>query len=216
MDKEKSINLKRRLNVMLAFLIIAYLPFLVVLTFRFDIINNSLSRIGWQLNGLRFLLVYVLYTVPFMIFQIYTFLTISAEKNRLLKLFIIIGGMLITVGAVFPVKETSPQYSHILHSYLCQIGAVLTIIATTYMVALYCKKNTSRIRATAITYAMLLTITAVAFVYLYTAALFEAGASLLFLFAMHLLNSTSHKHQKSFCILTFPKQFSNTSQTIAL
>jgi len=193
---EESKYIKRRLNVMLAFLITAYLPFLLVITLRFDIINDSLSRIGWQLGGLGYLFVYVLYTVPFMVYQIYTFLTISAENNRLLKLLIVIGGMLIAMGAVFPVKETSPHFSHMLHSYLCQIGAVLTIITATYMVALYCKKNTSRIRVTAIAYAILLAITAVAFVYLYTAALFEAGASLLFLIAMYLLNSKSHKNQE--------------------
>jgi len=190
---KKSKDIKKRLNRMAAFIGVAYLPFLVFLGARYDILNDSLSRIGWQLGGFRFLVTYILYTVPFMIFQFATFQIMSDRKTKLLKALILAGGMLIAVGALFPVKESSPRYSHFLHSLLCQIGSGLTIIAVTYMFVLFCKRNKQNVKAAAIIYAHLLIIVAAAYLLLHTAALFEAGASLLFLLAMHFMNSASYK-----------------------
>ena len=189
----ETMNVKKRLNYIMAFLGVVYLPFLVFLSSQYDILNDSLSRIGWQLGGLKFLLVYVVYTVPVMIYQIFTFHIMADKKTKLLKALVFTGGMLITVGAIFPVKETSPQYSHFLHSLLCQLGSGVTIIAITYMVVLFCKRNRQNVKAAAILYAQLLTIVAIAYLLLNTAALFEAGASLLFLFAVHLMNTASYK-----------------------
>ncbi|MCL2695396.1 MAG: hypothetical protein FWE69_03610 [Clostridiales bacterium] len=202
-------KIKSRLNMILAFLIMAYLPFIIALSLRYDILNVSLSRIGWQLGGLGFLLAYVLYTVPLMIFQISTFLRISGAKIRLLKAFISIGGILITTGAILPIRETSPQYCHLMHTCLCLLGSVMAIITISYMVALYCKANKCRARRTAILYVGVLAAVGTAFCFLYTAALFEAGASLLFLITMYLLNTTLHRHLN--IPQTFPKQNANIS-----
>ena len=128
-----------------------------------------------------------------MIHQLATFQIMSDKKTKLLKALILAGGMFIAVGALFPVKESSPQYSHFLHSYLCQIGSGLTIIAVTYMFVLFCKRIRHNVKAAAIIYAHLLIIVATAYLLLHTAALFEAGASLLFLLAMHFMNSASFK-----------------------
>jgi len=210
-DAGKTENVKKRLNVMAAFFGVAYLPFLVFLGSRYDILNDSLSRIGWQLGGLKFLLLYIVYTVPFMIYQISTFQIMSDKKTKLLQALIFVSGILITVGAIFPVKESSPPYSHFLHSLLCQIGSGLSIIAVTYMVVLFCKRNRRNVKAAAILYAQLLTIVAIGYLLLNTAALFEAGASLLFLIAVHLMNAASYKyrdcHHHSYCRI-------NNSQTV--
>jgi len=128
-----------------------------------------------------------------MIHQLATFQIMSDKKTKLLKALVLAGGMLIAVGALFPVKESSPQYSHFLHCLLCQIGSGITIIAVTYMFVLFCKRNKRNVKAAAILYAHLLIIVAAAYLLLHTAALFEAGASLLFLLAMHFMNSASFK-----------------------
>ena len=78
-------NVKKRLNMMVAFLGIVYLPFLVSLSARYDILNDSLSRIGWQLDGLKFLILYVLFTVPLLVSQITTFQIMTDKKTLLLK-----------------------------------------------------------------------------------------------------------------------------------
>ena len=46
----KTKDVQKRLNRMAA------LPFLVFLGSKYDILNDSLSRIGWQLGGFRFLI----------------------------------------------------------------------------------------------------------------------------------------------------------------
>jgi len=190
---------------MFSFFLIAYLPFIIVLSFKHDIITYSLSHIGWRIGDLKFLLLYVICTVPFMIYQASTFIALSKKRNRFLRAAIFISGLLITVGSIFPVKESSPQYSHLLHSYLCQAGSVLSILAVTYMVAFYCKDNKRSVKKVAVLYAQLLLFVIAAFILLYTAAIFEAGASFLFLLVMFLINASMYKCQKNELEITGPE-----------
>ena len=129
---EKSMKIK--LSIMLLFIVGVYLPFFIVLMLKYDTFNTTLSGIGWRENGLGFLLVYIFLTVPSLIYQIFLFLNLSGKKSKLLKSLILAGSILIAIGALFPVRESSPAYSHFLHSILCQIGSVVSILAVTYMI----------------------------------------------------------------------------------
>lgn len=126
-----------KLSMMLIFIVAIYLPFFIYLILKYDTFNTTLSCIGWRQDGLKYLLIYIFLTVPSLIYQIFLFLNLSDKKSKLLKFLILTGSLLIGIGALFPVRETSPAYSHFLHSILCQIGSVLSILAVTYMIILY-------------------------------------------------------------------------------
>lgn len=182
------IKIRVRLGAMLAFIVGVYLPFLIILMIKYDVVHYTLSAIGWREGGFVFLLIYIVITVPSIIYQIFSFLNLSSDKNTLLKILIFAGGILIAIGALFPVKTQSPQYSHILHQILCQAGGILSIISVTYMVILYVKEHKNRVRNVVVLYGELFIIVVVAFSVLNTAALFEVGASFLFLIAMFVIN----------------------------
>ena len=189
-------KIKNRLRTILLIIIVAYVPLLLVLGFRYDIIGTSLSGIGWREGGLPFLLFYVAYTVPLMIYQVFLFLTLTNKKSKWLMVFSLLGGWLVAIGAVFPVKETSPQFSHLIHSYFCQIGSVLSILAVTLVIALYCKENKSSVRKVAVLYGGVIAVILVSFGILFTAALFEVGASLLLLCTIYAINNATFNNNK--------------------
>jgi len=155
---------------------------------RYDTVHTTLSGIGWRQDGLAFLLIYILLTVPSLIYQIFLFLNLSGKNSKLLQSLILAGALLIGIGALFPVRETSPAYSYFLHSILCQIGGVLSIAAVTYMIILYCKENKEKVKNVTILFGELFIIVVVTFCLLETAALFEVGSSFLFLVAMFVIN----------------------------
>jgi len=179
---------KIKLNIALVLIAVLYVPFFIFLVMRYDAINNSLSAIGWQQNGLIFLLAYVFYTVPLTLFLTFGFMKLSNKKSKLLLSASIIGGTLMIIGAVVPVKEGGPQIFHILHSALCQVGSVLLILTVTYMIAIYCKENKASVKKVAILYGELIAMVAVGFAVLYTAAIFEVVASVLFLITILIIN----------------------------
>jgi len=178
-----------KIHVFIGFIGLIYIPFIVFLSFKYNIIAVSLSGIGWREGGLRYLFCYVLFTVPLMIYQTALFTSLSSCKSRLLSALVIAGGLLITAGAFFPVSEASPRYCHLLHNSLCPAGSLLCITAVTYMIALYCKNKKTRVKEVAVFYGALIAFTLISFYFLKTAALFEAGSSLLFLITMVGTNS---------------------------
>lgn len=174
--------------MMLIFIVAVYLPFFICLMFNYDTFHTTLSGVGWRQGGLEFLLVYIFLTVPSLIYQIFLFLNLSDKKSKLLKSLILAGSLLIGIGALFPVRENSPAYSYMMHSILCQIGGVLSILSVTYMIILYCKGNKDKVKNVTILYGELFIIVVVTFCLLETAAFFEVGSSLLFLIAMFVIN----------------------------
>ena len=181
-------TIRFRLGAMFIFIVAVYLPFFIVLTIKYDTTKISLSGIGWRESGLPFLLIYICLTVPALIYQIFLFLNLSDRKSKWLQALILAGGIMIAVGAVFPVRESSPAYSHFLHSTLCQAGGVLSILAVTFMMVLYGKTNKEKIQKVTILYGELFIIVATAFLLLETTAMLEVGVSLLFLIVMFIIN----------------------------
>jgi len=183
-------KLKRKMNWFLVFIVAVYIPFIFFLSFKYSTLDMSLSRIGWREGGMQYLVYYVVATVVLMVFYTYVFLSLSGSKSRLLKVLVLASGLLMTAGSFFPVTPTSPEYSHLLHNTLCQLGALLGLVAVTIMIAMYCKSGRVNVKAAAILYAELLVVIAIAFGILFTAAIFEIVASLLILITMHGMNST--------------------------
>ena len=74
--ENKDINrpvLFNRINFMAVYLIGIYLPYILYLSVKFDIAEISLSRIGWRMDGFPFLLVYCGLTIPFMLFEAFSY-----------------------------------------------------------------------------------------------------------------------------------------------
>jgi len=179
---------KLKLTALSVLIVAAYVSFAVYLNFKFNIAAASLSRIGWAEGGLLYLIFYVLLTASLLIYQALLFNRLSDKKSRLLKVLTVAGAILIAAGAVFPVGESAPKACVLLHKILCQTGSALSIIAVTYMFALYCKKIKPNVKTAVLLYCGLLAVVAAAFIVLFTAALFEIGSSLLFLLAMLCVN----------------------------
>lgn len=182
-------KLKRKMNWILAFIVAVYIPFIVYLSFAYSTTSTSLSSIGWVEGGLRYLIYYIIFTVPLLIYYVLVFMRLSDKKSKWVKLLMLVGSLMIAAGAFFPIREESPRIFHFLHSGLCQAGSGLCMIAVTYMISLYCKNDKINVKAVAILYAELLVFIVISFGFLYTSALFELGASVLFLITVHGMNS---------------------------
>ena len=191
MSAEKA---RKRLRFMMVFMPIAYAPLLAVVGMRHDIVETSLSGIGWREGGLVFLIIWVVYTIPLMIYQVIVFMKLNNVESKKLLYLSFVSSAMIAIGALFPVSETAPQFSHLLHSILCQIGSVLAIVIVTTMVTLYCKDNKQSVKKVAISYAVLLASILIGFAMIFTAALFEIVGSIMLLIAMYLLNLASFKN----------------------
>ena len=193
---------KLKLTVLSLLIVAAYVSLTVHLTLKFNIAAASLSRIGWMQGGLRYLVYYILLTAPLLIYQTLLFNSLSDKKSKLLKVLAVTGALMIAVGALFPVGENAPKAFSRLHMILSQAGSGLSIAAVTYMVALYCKTKKPNVKKAVLLYCGLLAVIAAAFTVLFTAALFEIGASLLFLLAMLCVNFgvlRGKKTDKNFC-----------------
>lgn len=175
------------------FLFICYVPFYVSLILQYDVFNISLSQIGWRFGGAVYLILYVIFTIPLVIYSICLYLRLSNQKNRIIKILVIAAGILILMGAFTPFRESDPQILHNLHSLLGFCGTILMIAVISYIAWQQRYMNKEKSKFILITYIAFLLIMIALYVIFKTAAVLEVGASLAFINVLYLLNRSLYK-----------------------
>ena len=139
--ENKDINrpvLFNRINFMAVYLIGIYLPYILYLSVKFDIAEISLSRIGWRMNGFPFLLVYCGLTIPFMLFEAFSYSGYLPEGKGVVRAAFIVGCAILCGGVFFPYGESDPEIFLILHRVTGTIGAIVLLTVTAYLLFSYC------------------------------------------------------------------------------
>ena len=139
--ENKDINrpvLFNRINFMAVYLIGIYLPYILYLSVKFDIAEISLSRIGWRMDGFPFLLVYCGLTIPFMLFEAFSYSGYLPKRKGVVRAAFIVGCTILCGGVFFPYGESDPEIFLILHRVTGTIGAIVLLSATAYLLFSYC------------------------------------------------------------------------------
>jgi len=190
MQTDEKRNAIRHLTFMLLFIAVVYVPFFIVLTLKYDVASVAISRIGWRFDGFRYLVSFMILTVPFMLYQVFFFIRIYGKRNKLLAFLAITGSSLIVIGGFTPYYEDTLEAVQFFHCVAAGAGAVFSFIAVTYMVAQYCASGGRQARKAAVPYGVYFIAASAAFFALQSAALFQVGLSLCSFIVMYLLNSS--------------------------
>ncbi|MDR1989837.1 MAG: hypothetical protein LBQ09_06345 [Acidobacteriaceae bacterium] len=135
-------NFKAQIFVLMAVMTAWTIPFVVLLCRRFDVVNESLSAIGWRLDGMAFLAFYIFALDPIMIYSARLFLKLLNKKSPLLMALVTIGCALVTIGIFIPVRPWQlGTINDIMHDNTCKTGAGIVVISCGYMMVLLVRED---------------------------------------------------------------------------
>lgn len=95
---------------MAVYLIGIYLPYILYLSVKFDIAEISLSRIGWRMDGFPFLLVYCGLTIPFMLFEAFSYFGYLPKGKGVARAAFIVGCAILCGGVFFHMENLIRRY----------------------------------------------------------------------------------------------------------
>ena len=181
-------SIKYHVAFMWLYIFAVYLPFIIVMLTRHEAKTTSISVIGWYSGGLQYLIVYILLSFPFCIYQIFFFSRYFIGNKKIINLIAVISCILITTGAFIPVNQTKPNLllAHTIISVSSSILLILTIFSALILHAIKQKHKIIILFLYSIYAAALST----AFYILYTAALFQLMATMSFFLILLFINSS--------------------------
>ena len=198
--ENKDINrpvLFNRINFMAVYLMGIYLPNILYLSVKFDIAEISLSRIGWRMDGFPFLLVYCGLTIPFMLFEAFSYSGYLLKGKGVVRAAFIVVCAILCGGVFFPYGESDPEIFLVLHRITGTIGAIVLLTVTAYLLFSYCAVH--KIKKTLcicinVFYLIFFGLMVQAFFTTGTTAIFETASTyinMVILFALNLFESRS-------------------------
>ena len=187
-------SIRRQLNFMILYVIAVYIPFIIgVITSPYNVLNTSLSKIAWTYDGLTWITLYGILTIPFLVYEIYFYLKFNKEKKDALVGPLLVGCLILGLGIVFPCRGSN--FIIKMHCILSQGGAYLIILAITFIIIRYCKKlkadqKSSRTKI-AILYGTIFVAIGTLYLLTGTPAILEVGSTFSFLVILYIVNRAS-------------------------
>ena len=164
-----------------------------------SVTGRSLSSLAWILNaGWGTLIFSLVFVIGFMVYQAFLFTRINGgRKRRKMNVSVIAvmiaGAVIMTVGSFLPIDIVDTTLGD-WHSYLCQIGAVIMVLATGLMVTFFCivVKGKWRTKSIAITaFAVLTALAVVGIIVLpFFSALFSLASTFMAMVYVHYFTVT--------------------------
>ena len=173
------------------FVFAVYLPFFIFMLIKHDVSTTPMSLIGWSTGGMHYLILYLILTLPFCLFQVFFLNRHFLGNIKLINLMSVISCVLITTGAFIPVWEAEPIIL-LAHTIICVASSIILMLTILFALILYAirKKHKTVILSLYGIYALALL---TGFYILYTAALFQLMATLSFFLILLFINTTSLK-----------------------
>ena len=169
------------------YIFIIYLPFFVLMTVRHDVGTLPISVIGWNTAGLHYLIIYILLTLPFIIYMVFFLNRQFLENNKFIKYMTVISSIFITIGSFIPVIQTNPVIL-LAHTIVSVSSSILLMLTILFALVLHAVKNKHKIILLSF-YGMYVAGLSIGFYILYTAALFQLMASISFMLILLVVNT---------------------------
>ncbi len=189
----------KRIKFMAIYLTAFYLPYFLCLSAKFDILHISLSRIGWRYDGVLFLWIYGALTIPFLLFELFTYARYSADVRPQIKIAACMGCALLCGGILIPYRQGDANVLLMLHRIACNAGALILLFLIAYLLFKYCEANRKKKNlciALNIFYCIFLGAFIQSYFTLGTTAVFEVATSYVNLIILFLLNLLCYRTKK--------------------
>jgi hypothetical protein len=188
----KQLNRLRNILIfMWLYAFVVYLPFFIYMTVSHDVARVSMSNIAWIVGYKRHLIIYLILSFPFLLFQLSFLNRMYAGNNAIVRAVSAVSCVFIIIGAFVPLRIYE-QYAwmNTVHTYLSVGGTIvfmLTIMVALVLHAVKWKLNV----AVFLFYGIFVAALLVAFIILSTAALFQLMATLCFMLVLLVVNTVS-------------------------
>ena len=181
-------SVKKRLVFMWLFVFAVYVPFFIFMVLRHDVGTRPMSIIGWSPGGIRYLILYVLLTLPFCLYLVIFFNKHIAGNDKFITVMAVISCVLTAAGAFIPIRRNVSEGVLLAHTVISVGGSVILMLTILYALIQHTLKQKYKAVILPL-YGIYIAALLKAFYILYTAALFQLSAAVSF-FIILLLNIT--------------------------
>ena len=189
-NKIQQRNIKHHLVFMWVYLLGIYVPFVIYLIINHNVSTTPMSVIGWSSGGLRYLVSYLILTLPFALYLLFFFNRNFIGNNKFVKNFSMVCCILLTAGSFIPIKDHVSEAVLLAHTVICVSSSIFLMLTILYALILYAMKKKSRILLFSL-YGIYVAALLIGFYILYTAALFQLMATVSFFLILLFVNTTS-------------------------
>ena len=189
----QSKSTKIHLLFTLLYIAVIYIPFMIlVIASPYNVLNTSLSSIAWRHDGLAYIILYGVLTIPFLWYEISFYLKNDKRRKNALVWPLMAGCLLLGVGIIFPCR--GGDFSTQLHCLFSQAGAVVLILAITGIIIRFCKNviqnKKSIIVKISVFYGALIAFIGISFIGIGAIAIVEVGSSFIYMIILFSINFT--------------------------
>jgi hypothetical protein len=157
---------------------------------KHEINTTPISLIGWD-DGMHYLIIYLMLTLPFIIFQVFFFNRHFIGNNKLVSCASVISSLLIIIGAFIPVIQTRPKILFA-HTFVSVTSTIILMLTILFALILHALKKKHKI-AILVLYGLYVIALLTGFYIYYTAALFQLASAMSFFLILLFINTTSIK-----------------------
>jgi hypothetical protein len=156
-----------------------------------DVARISMSNIAWIVGYKHHLIIYLILTFPFCLYQLLFLNGHFADNNRFVRIVSVISCVFIVIGAFVPLRVYE-QYAwmNLVHTYLSVGGTIIFMFTIMVALLLHAFKRKYKI-AVFFLYGLYVIGLLIAFIILWTAALFQLMATLSFMLILLVVNTVS-------------------------
>jgi hypothetical protein len=167
-----------------------YLPFFIYMFIKHDVSTTPISLIGWD-DGIHYLIIYLILTLPFIIFQVFFFNRHFIGNNKLISYVSVISSIFIIIGAFIPVIQTKPKILFA-HTFVSVTSTIILMLTIMFALILHALKKKQKVVLLAL-YGLYVIGLLTGFYIYYTAALFQLASAMSFILILLFINTKSIK-----------------------
>jgi hypothetical protein len=180
-------NIRFQVTFMWLYFFVVYVPFFIYLIINHDVKTMPMSVIGWNLDGMRYLILYLILTLPFCLFLLFFFNRHFIGNNKLVKIFSIASCVLLTIGSFIPIENVGDSVL-LTHTIVCVASSILLMLTILFALILHAIKTKYKTLILSL-YGIYAVTLLIGFYVLYTAALFQLTATVGFFLILLFINT---------------------------
>jgi hypothetical protein len=186
-------NIKAQLIFMWLHLLAMYVPFCIFMFNQHYVSTISLSVIGWFLGYLHLLILYLILGLPALLYQLFFLNRNFAGNHRWIYIASTISCVLIIIGSLIPLRW-GEQYRFLYFAHeIVSVSSTIVFMLIMWITLILCARKSKHKVFLLSLCAIFPIVLVVAFMILWTAALFQLSATLSFLLILTCANTATAK-----------------------